>query len=227
MLSVESLLDDLFVEILAGILLLIAGSIFGYFYKVQIRDKLKRIIAWLSNAEVQVQISRIDKFEDPPQGDIGMTLFDQIQDEYPDVENAGIAENRLRIRANNIPTVLEIRIEAERDFDNLRPDIVGYKLVTETYSDLRFGYRSYGSLEKFENMSEDIADIIRTELFTGQHPNQSYILSKFKGGIPSGMDSIEDDELGISGEVQDSTLQMTIETPQNLTKGVRRYYRPT
>ena len=201
--------------------------VLGYLYRAKIWARLRKIYAWAVNSEVQVQITRIDKFDESPENDISLNVFNQIKEIYPDVENAGLSENTLRIRANNIPTVVEIRIDEEHDFNEMQPDVVGYKLVIETYSDLRFGYRTYGSLERFENMSEDIASIIQTQCFTGQHPTQSFVLTHLKQGIPADIESIEDEELNITGQVQDSTMQMAFRSPQSLSKGIRRYYTPT
>ena len=219
-------MNGLLEEIIATLIVFLLGSILGYIYRAKIGDWLRNCYAWIVNSEVQVHLTRIDKFDQPPTQNLDIEVFTQIQEEYPDVENAGMSEGTLRIKANNIPSVLEIRLEDEHNFDDVQDDIVGHKVVVETYSDLRFGYRSYGSLKRFEEMSEEIVDIVQTQCFTGQHSTQSFVLSQLKEGIPSGIDTIQDEELGITGQVQDSTMQMTIRSPQNLTQGIRRYYRP-
>lgn len=217
-----SLLTGLIAELVVTVIVLSVG----YLYRAKIWRRFKKLSAWLVNSEVQVQITRVDKFTKSPQNDIDLEVFNQIKNQYPGVENAGLSENTLRIRANDIPTVLEIRIDQEYDFNEMQPDVVGHKLVIETYSDLRFGYRTYGSLDRFENMSEDIANIVQTHCFTGTHSTQSFILTRLKKGIPADIESIEDEELGITGEVKDSTMQLTFQSPQHLSAGIRRYYRP-
>jgi energy-coupling factor transporter ATP-binding protein EcfA2 len=169
----------------------------------------------------------VEKFNETPKNGINTDIFNLIKQEYPDIENAGLNNNTLRIKSDGIPTVLELRLEEEHEFGDAQPDIVGYKLVIETYSDLRFGYRTFESVEKFENMSESIANIVQTNCFTGQHPSQSFVLTKLKEDIPSGIENIEDEELNISAQIQDSTMEMTFRSPQHLTKGIRKYFRPS
>lgn len=201
-------------------------SLLGFIYRHKIISRIKRLSAWVFNSEVHAHISRVEKFDETPSSGLDMDIFDLIKQEYPDIENAGLNNNTLRIRADGIPTVLEIRLEEEHEFGDIQPDVVGYKLVIETYSDLRFGYRTFESLEKFEDMSESITNIVQTNCFTGQHPSQSFVLTQLKEDIPSGVENIEDEELNISAQVQNSTMQMTFRSPQYLTKGIRKYFRP-
>lgn len=222
----DSFISSLLERVIATAIVIGFFSILGYIYRKKIVSRLKRIYAWLVNSEVHAHITRVEKFDETPESGLDMEIFHLIKEEYPHIENAGLDNNSLRIKADGIPTVLDIRLEEEHEFGDMQPDVVGYKLVIETYSDLRFGYRTFGALEKFENMSESISSIVQTHCFTGQYPSQSFVLTQLKKDVPSGIENIEDEELNISAQVRDSTMQMTFRSPQHLTKGIRKYFYP-
>jgi hypothetical protein len=194
----------------------------------------KKILAWvrnlnyyLLNEEVRVKLKRIDKFSTEPERDIDYSLYQRLQEETSaELSNPAPSENALQIEADTIPTKINIRLENVHNFNDMGPDITGYKVITETDSELRFGYRTDEALKSFESLSNEIAGAVQRACFPGEQMDQSYVLGEMKRGIPAGTDEIEDEDLGLSAHVQDSSLQMTFKNPQYLSEAIRKYFKP-
>jgi hypothetical protein len=225
--AVSSFAGDVFAELLAGLLIIFLS----YIYRSEIKSEFLNIVYWISNAEIHLTAKRVDYFQVPEEGEfdpeIGYELFEQIQEQYPDaVTNPDYSHGRIQIDVENIPTNINISVEKDLEFHDMEAELEGYKLLVETDSELRVGYRSIDALRRFQNFSEDTTTIISKNYFNSLPPKTSVVLCELKRGVPAGIDEISDNELNIVGRAQDSVLHMTFKNPRNLTEGVRKHFRP-
>ncbi len=222
---VEWIQGNLLPEALATILLFVLVAIFRNKIVAKARDRWY----YYTNEEIQMSIKRIDKFESEPADKLDQTLYRELKENSNiRVSNPEVAYNRLTITPEDIPTKVVVSLEEDVRFQGMEKKVVGYKLITETDHELRFGYKTDDSLKKFENLSGDIAEMAKTLYFPGENPSQSYVLARLTKGAPASIEEkIEDEELGLRLTVQGDDLQMRFKDPKNLSEGVRRYFRPT
>ena len=206
-------------------------SLLSYFYRTRIISKIRNLIYWISNAEIHLSTKRVDYFGIPTEGEFGpeMTheLFEHLQERYPErIDDPDYSHNKLSVNVDGIPSRVNIILEKRMEFEGMEPILKGYKLLVETNSEFRIGYRSVDALDEFQDLSNIVSTLVLSSHFDSQAPETSVIICDLTKGVPAGVDEIEDSDLDISGRVTDSVLHLTIKNPRNLTKGVRKYFTP-
>lgn len=227
--------EDFLAKLATSLLLklIVVGIVFllGYIYRNAILSKIKNLIYWSSNEEVHLSAKRVDNFSTPDRGEfeptIGYDIFEKTRERHSgEVKKPNYSNNKLQIEVEDIPTKVTIEIEKDVKFQGEEKILEGYKLLVKTDSDLRIGYRSVDALREFEDISHEISNLISKEYFESEQPSRSIVICKLKNGVPAGVDEVADDDLGIVGHVRDSVLHMTFENPRNLTKGIRKQFKP-
>lgn len=104
-------------------------------------------------------------------------------------------------------------------------DVTGYKLIIETEGEVRLSYQDLLPAQNIKTFSDAVQHVIEANYFPECTPNTTHIQVKFTKGVPAGLDQIEDDKLSIRGKVRDGTLDMTFRRPDQLEKGLRKYFK--
>ena len=220
-------ISDIVSSIVAKGLVVLFIIILSWIYRAKVKEMVFRVAYYLSNEEILLQISRIDRYPNEPTGYLDHNTFQRLQAEHSgDVYQPEISDERLVVSVENIPSKIVIRIDEDFDFTEGNSSNHGYKLVIETDRSLRFGYRDYDSLQEFKNFSETAANAMRATYFEGDTPNQSFLLGEMSSGVPGDDVEIEDDKLQISAYTDDSSMKFVFENPKNLIRGVRKYFKP-
>lgn len=220
-----SLLRDLVVGVAASLLGAGIITLLGYFFSDFVRRKIQKWFHFLFDTKVQMQLSSVDRYDREPSQGLDMSVFRRIQSEIEPVEFDSLNDGILRVRGDSLPTPLEIRLEAKptpgSDISSER-----YELVTKTYTDMTFGYRSDKPITEFQSLNSEISSVVRDECFDGRAPTQSFVTGTIKGKLPLESDKIEDEEIGMTAESDDGEVSLVFRDPHHLRQGIRKYFQP-
>jgi len=223
-----SFLGSVLAEIIAGIAVLILG----YVFRSAILSRIYNTAYWVFNSEIHLYIKRVDEISIPESKEVNLNMdrsfFEQLQKHCSkQLTEPSYSNNKLTVKVEGLPTRVNIILEERFEFEGETPVSQGYKLLVETNSELRVGYRSIDALRLFEDFSDIASTAILSHRFDSEPPENSIVICQLTRGIPAGISDISDDELNIVGHVTDSVLHLTFKNPRNLTKGVRKYFSPT
>lgn len=223
---IPSNLPEPLLILVGGIILLIA------YYKDNIKYTIKRIYYHIFDVKGQINIMRISKYtlpEDQNEYELSHSIIRRITDELDNlvITDQNSTSNFFRFKDPDIPEVIEVRLEPEPNFDDLGPDLTGYKLVIETYSDMIFGYKRLKSVDKFEDHANNIERIIQRELFPGEAPSNRFIIATIKGETPFKPQQWEDKEFGLTVSVsEDQNMELRMDETERFSKAIRKYFQP-
>lgn len=188
----------------------------------------RKVRHYLSDTKVHAELSRVDRYDREPTGDIDMDLFREISEMSDSVIFDAIdnSQNILRVKGEHLPTPLEIRIEPMPTFENGTQRVHRYEVRVDTYTDMAFGYSSSEPIDEFRTLSDDIATVIQKECFDNANPKTTFLTGKIKGTLPTDKDRIEDEDIEMRAEVKDDKIRMTFKDPRYLTRGIRKYFEP-
>lgn len=197
-------------------------------FLIEKRYFFRRVRHYLSDTKVHAELTRVDRYDSEPTGDIDMNLFRDISAMSDSIVFDAIDndQNILRIRGDHLPTPLEIRIEPMPTFENGTQRIHRHEVIVETYTDMAFGYSSSEPLDEFRTLSEDIAEVIQEDCFDDASPETTFLTGQIKGTLPTEKDQIEDEDIKMRAKVKDNKIQMTFKDPRYLTRGIRKYFEP-
>lgn len=226
----------LFNNLLPALIATSLVTIFAAFFRKEIWIFLRKSRFWISNEPINASIKYVDKYDGDPEADLDREVYERISEQSdipvssPEIHNNDV----IKFQAEGVPVKIAVRLEKVLDYSggsgmggmNQEPSVKGYKVLIETEPQLQFGYRKDGALREFEKLCNTISDVTGTVCFPGENPEQSYTVGRITRGIPPGVTDIEDESRGISMNLQDSELQLRVKKPQNLTSGIRRYFRP-
>lgn len=227
------LLSELQIAIVANLIVATLAYAAGVVTSGKIKPFVSRILALATNKEVQISVERRDVFNSTD-NDIDISrfassMFHNIREKYDgNVTDPNINGRELTLSIDGIPNRVSIKIDEERGIrsSSVNEEVTGYRLAISPEGDLRFGYRSTGSIEEFEKFADNVESIVQAELFPGAQPHESNVDVTIKKGVPAVSGEIEDEELGISAHLDGSVLRMTMRDPSNLVRGVKRFLSP-
>jgi len=207
--------------------LLAAGlvALLTHLFGEQAWTLLRRITHYAFDTKVNLEVTRVDRYESPPVSSLDQSSFKSIQSEIESATFEALDDNRLRISVDGLTSQLEIRLEEQVAPGN--PHISDrYEVKIETFTPLTFGYRSDQCLREFERVSDTISKTIQTECFSGSSPESSFVTGTLHGQTAISEDEIEDESVGLRIQNRPDSLELTIEDPQYLSQGVRKYFKP-
>lgn len=222
------MLQSLAMKIAASLAATAIFSSLGYIFSSRFRSLIRRTRHYLFDTKVQVELSRIDRYDRGPINDIDMNIFRELTDVSDSIEFDSInnEQNKLRVKGEALPTPLEIRIEPRPTFESGTQETPRHEVVIETYTDMVFGYRSNDSLNEFMTLSEDIAEVVQSECFHNANPNTTFLTGKIRGELPTERDQIEDEDIRMRAKVTDDRIKMTFQDPRYLSRGIQKYFHP-
>lgn len=218
-------------EIALGVLSALLASVLLYLYRTAIISRAKRTFHYMFDTTAEIQLTRVDKYLSQAQNQIDHTLFKELQEDIDSLTLDGLSDNRLRVEVEDLATALVITVE-EDPKPQYKPSTQSgngqrrQKVVIKTDPAMRFGYRSYDDLDKFRKISKNISDEISRYCFDGERPSKSFVLGELETRVPAKVEDIDDEELGLHAEFEDSKMVFSFEDPDNLTRGVRTYFQP-
>jgi hypothetical protein len=205
-----------------------------------------KIISWVynkyylfRNKTMIASVKSVYTYPVPDSGPVEFTFTSEVCQRIVSqmdnsVSNPDWGDNWASFDVEDVPSRIKIRFEPRMDRSMHNPssgtstdDISGYKFVVESENDLYFGYNEMFPLIKFRTFSEKAREVIEAECLPREVPNTTRIQVSLKEGIPKGLTEINDEELNITGMVQQDALDMTFRSPENLQKGLRKYFEST
>lgn len=219
------------VKIVLGVSSALLASLLIYLYRTTILSRIKRTIHFIFDTTAEIQLTRVDKYSSPAQNQIDHDLFKHIQEDIEGLTLSGISNNRLRVEMEDLATALVVTIEADPK-PTYKPNSQSgntrekQKVVVKTDPTMRFGYRSYDDLDEFRKVSQKISDQISSYCFDDERPSESFVLGELETRVPAKVENIDDENLGLHAEFEDSKMVFNFEEPDNLTRGVRTYFQP-
>lgn len=224
-----SLVSNIGINVVAGVISTALISFIVYLLRRRIISLLKRGFHFIFDTTGRVEITRIDKFSEEPTRQVDHSLFKQIQQEHGEIRLDDLSPNHLRVVEESLSTAIEIQlernVESEQE-DNGGNDETAFKLIISTDPAMRFGYRSYDEIDEFRVLSGKISKAVSNYCFDNSEPSQSLIIGELDGRVPAKQDSIDDQSIGFQAEYKESKLIFNISEPENLTRGIRRYFAP-
>jgi len=219
--EISSVLVKALGSILAAGLVAILTHLFGN----QAWTLLRRVSNYIFDTKVNLDITRVDRYDSPPLSTLDKNSFKAIQSEIDSATFEALDDSRIRISVDGLPSQLEIRLEEQVTPGN--PHINDrYEVKIETFTPLTFGYRSDQCLREFERVSETISKIIQTECFDGCSAQSSFVTGTLHGQTAIPQDETTDDSMGLRIKKHPESLELTFEDPQYLSQGVKKYFKP-
>lgn len=219
-----SALGDFLWQVITGLVAIGIASLIGFTFRAKIMTQLERVKNYLFDSKVQIKLTRVDRYTNPPSSSPDMQLFDELKNDFEQLTFEGLSEDYLRVSVPEIPTPLEIRVEHEPSFEDQLTDNDRYELRVETQTKMTFGYRSDECLRDFERVAEDVSNRVARRF--SERPTATFLTGTLYGQAPIHDEEIEDEELGMRAQLNDSTLEMRFDDPRRLTHGIRKYFRP-
>lgn len=217
-------LTDLLWQIIAGLVATGIVGLLSYLFRAKIALHWHRVKNYLFDSKVQVELTRVDRYEEAPTEPLDMSFYRSLSQNFEDISFEGLSDNCLRVSVPEIPTTLEVRVEYEPALGDRRDNTERYELRVETQTPMTFGYRSDECLQEFERVAEDISDEARSRFPASA--NSTFLTGTLYGQAPISGEEIEDDELGMRAELRETTLELRFDDPRRLVRGIRKYFRP-
>lgn len=223
-----SLLQNFALKVAAALTATGIISILSYLISSRFRSVVRRLLHFTFDTTVQVQLTRVDRYEGDPVEALDMGIFREISELSETITFDAIDhdQNILRIQGDELPTPLEIRIEPMPTLEAGTPVINRYEVRVATYTDITFGYRSNDSLDEFRTLSDDIARVIQKKCFENATPEKTFLTGKIQGTLPTNEKKIHDEDIEMRAQVKDDEVTMTFKDPRYLTRGIQKYFQP-
>jgi hypothetical protein len=202
-------------------------SVLSYVLSPRIRTWAKRAVNFIFDEKVELEISRIDRYDNPPDEGISIQLLSKIQDQYGDVSYEALSEDALRISSPALPAPIEVRITPIPQFgDYYEEDVPRYEVIVESYTPLVFGVRSSDAIKEFEVLSEQISEEIRESCFDNQNPLTSFVTGSIRGDVPTRTDSFHDESTSLEADKSKRGVEITLSDPKYTSEGLKSLLRP-
>lgn len=225
------------VGLLEGALGSLIAAFLLYAFRNQIISSIKRFYYWASDSPANIDLRRIDKYGSEPHNELSHEVFREAQSRIDNLSLVSLDDDRLRVEFETkyesvlVDVILERNIEATDELSNVNTGGRGettpeYRVLIETVPSLTFGYQNFDSLEQFRNISETLSDTVQAMCFDGERPEQTFAIGEMRTRAPAKSDRIEDEDLGMTARYEDSTVRMDFENPQNVIRGIKRYFTP-
>jgi hypothetical protein len=205
----------------------IAAALFGslgYVFRFELLLYWRRLRNYLFDTKVKVELTRVDRYSEPPTEGVDKELFNRLKQELDDVKFEGLTDDYLRISVPGIPTPIEVRIDHQPAMGHQYGVSDRFELQVRTQTPMTFGYRSDQCLRDFEKVAEDISTVCLSRF--PKEPKTTFLTGTLYGNAPFADDEIEDEGLGMRAKVREKTLELRFEEPRELTRGIRKYLRP-
>ena len=211
-------------QIVAGVVATGTVAILSYVFKSEIVRKWRRTKNYIFDSKVDVNLTRIDRYTDPPTRSLDMSFFNELKQDIDGITFEGLSDDCLKVSIPGISTPIEVRIENEPSFDDPHGNSEKFELRVETQNSMTFGYRSDESLRAFERVASDISS--RAEENFQDSPSTTFLTGTLFGQTPVTDGVIEDEDLEMRAVFKDSTLEMRFSDPRLLSRGIRKYFTP-
>lgn len=216
--------NDFLWQIATRLIATVIFSLLVYIFRGEILLRWNRIKNYVFDSKVQIDLTRVDRYEEAPTDPLDMDLFQSLKEDFEDIAFEGLSENCLRVSVPEIPTPLELRVEHEPALGGSHGENERYELQIKTQTPMTFGYRSDECLQEFERVAEDISNHAGNRFSTTS--NTTFLTGTLYGQAPVSGEGIEDEGLGMRAELRESTLEMRFDDPRRLVRGIRKYFRP-
>ncbi|WP_127116557.1 hypothetical protein [Halorubrum sp. PV6] len=203
------------------------------FFRHRIWRSILRGYHYLFDTRASIKIRRIDRYESDPSKTPDHSVFEDLKSNVDGLKIEGISEDKIRITVPEINATIDVLVERDLDIDPSMAALpgqvgekVGYKVIVETEPSMSFGYRTYDDLSKFEYISDNIAKQVGKTCFAGDDPTESFVTGELDTRVPIKRHDVNDRELGMRARFEDSTMTFNLDNPNQLTRGIRRYFQP-
>ncbi|WP_155120755.1 hypothetical protein [Haloarcula sp. K1] len=227
------LLDKIATGLLANLIVATIFYLLGLLTSGKIKPFLKNGLAWTFNSEVQASIKRRDIYNDPNANidisSFSTEIYDEICERYDgEVVSPRYNKSEVVVDVEKIPNEIAVKIDEERGISgaSMSEEVKGYRIEISPRGDLRFGYRSDESLKQFEKFASAASAAVQAKYFHGDQPDESNVDVAIKQGVPELSGEVRDDDLEISAHLDGSVLRMTLNNPDYLVDGIKKFVSP-
>jgi hypothetical protein len=141
-------------QIAAGVIATGVFTLIVYLFRSEIFLQWSRIKNYVFDSKVQIDLTRVDRYEEPPRESPDMDLFQSLKQEFENISFEGLSENCLQVSVPEIPTPLEVRVEHEPALGSSYGNKERYELQIKTQTPMTFGYRSDECLQEFGRVAK-------------------------------------------------------------------------